>query len=67
MGLSTPAYVTVQPAFFEPEIIMPYAQASGAFDLIENGGPRVRLADGDLSVYMPRMDIRRRWKRNRRA
>lgn len=58
MGVSTPAFTVVSPAYFEPEIIMPYAQASGAFDLIENGGPRVRLSDGDLSVYMKRMDVR---------
>jgi hypothetical protein len=58
MSISTPAYITVQPAFFEPEIILPYAQASGAFDLIDGGAPRTRLGDGDLSVYIKRMDIR---------
>lgn len=58
MALSTPAYTVVQPAFFEPEIILPYAQASGAFDLIEGGAPRTRLSEGDLSIYIKRMDVR---------
>lgn len=58
MGISTPAYVTVQPSFFEPEIIMPYAQSSGAFDLVEGGTVRVRLSEGDQQVYIKRMDIR---------
>ena len=30
--LSAPAFVTVNPSFIEPELILPYAQASGAFD-----------------------------------
>lgn len=58
MPLQAPSFVQVHPSFIEPEIIMPYAQASGAFDLIQGGEPRVRLGEGDLYVYMKRMDIR---------
>ncbi len=58
MPLQAPSFVTVNPSFMEPEIILPYAQASGAFDLIAGGEPRVRLTSGDLYVYMKRMDIR---------
>lgn len=58
MALNASAYAVIQPSFMEPEIIMPYAQASGAFDTIMGGGPRVRLGDGDLLVYMKRMDLR---------
>ena len=58
MALNAPAFVTVNPSFVEPDIILPYAQASGAFDTIEGGEPRVRLGEGDLYVYMKRIDLR---------
>lgn len=58
MALNAPAFVTVNPAFIEPGLILPYAQASGAFEAIEGGAPRVRLGEGDLSVYMKRIDLR---------
>lgn len=58
MGLNASAFVTVNPSFTEPEIILPYSQASGAFDTIMDGQPRVRLGDGDLFVYMKRLDLR---------
>lgn len=56
--LNAPAYKIIHPSFMEPEIILPYAQASGAFDLIEGGEPRVRIASDDVMVYMKRVDIR---------
>lgn len=56
--LNASAYVTINPSFMEPEIILPYSQASGAFDVIMDGEPRVRLKDGDLQVYMKRLDLR---------
>jgi hypothetical protein len=43
-----------------PETLMPYAQASGAFDLLADSGPLVRLGDGDLYAYIKRMEIRTR-------
>lgn len=58
MGLQASSYVTVNPSFTEPEIILPYSQASGAFDILMEGQPRVRLGDGDLYVYMKRLDLR---------
>lgn len=58
MPLLAPAFVQVNPSLVEPELIMPYAQASGAFDLIEGGEPRVKLGEGDLYVYMKRIDLR---------
>lgn len=56
--LNASAYVTVNPSFMEPDIILPYSQASGAFDTIMGGEPRVRLKEGDLQVYMKRLDLR---------
>src|ERR1700742_722117 len=58
MGLQASAYLQIQPSFTEPEIILPYSQASGAFDTLAGGAPRVRLGEGDLQVYMKRLDLR---------
>lgn len=58
MALNAPSFVTVNPSFIEPDIILPYAQASGAFDTLEGGEPRIRLSEGDLYVYMKRIDLR---------
>ena len=60
MALNAGAFVTVNPAFIEPEIILPYSQASGAFDMLAEGEPRVRLSEGDLFVYMKRLDLRQK-------
>lgn len=58
--LNASSFVQVHPSFSEPEIILPYSQASGAFDTLAGGEPRVRLAEGDLQVYMKRLDVRTR-------
>jgi hypothetical protein len=58
MALQAPAFVTVNPSLIEPDLILPYAQASAAFDLIEGGEPRIKLGEGDLYVYMKRVDLR---------
>lgn len=58
MGTIAPAYVTVNPSFMEPDILVAYTQVSGAFDLLPKGAPRVKLSDGDLAVYIKRLDIR---------
>jgi hypothetical protein len=41
-----------------PELLLPYSQASGAFDLLPSGEPEVRLGDGDLVAYINRIDVR---------
>src|SRR5579859_3724399 len=53
-----PAFITVNPSYTMPEILLPYSQASGAFDLLPTGEPLVRLSDGDLVAYIRRADIR---------
>lgn len=60
MAAITPAFVTVNPSFVEPDVVMTYNQASGAFDALPGSAPRVRLGDGDLAVYAKRMDLRTR-------
>jgi hypothetical protein len=58
MSNIAPAFVTVNPSYMMPDILLPYSQASGAFDLLPTGAPLVRLSDGDLVVYIKRADIR---------
>jgi hypothetical protein len=52
------SYVMVHPNYVEPGVILPYFQASGAFDTLAGGEPLVRLGDGDLYAYIKRLDIR---------
>ncbi len=58
MTLIAPAHAIVEPSFMEPGLILPYAQASGAFDLLATGSPLVKLGDGDLFVYARKIDLR---------
>lgn len=58
MGNIAPSFVTVNPSMMLPEILLPYSQASGAFDLLPESAPLVRLGEGDLYVYIRRADIR---------
>ena len=58
MGIIAPAYATINPSFMEPDILMAYSQVSGAFELLPGGKPRVKLSDGDLAVYIKRLDLR---------
>jgi hypothetical protein len=56
----SPAFVQVHPSYMMPDTLMPYSQASGAFDLLASGAPLIRLADGDLYAYIKRVDLRTR-------
>ena len=58
MANIAPSFVTVNPSYTMPELLLPYSQASGAFDLLATGEPMQRLADGDLYAYIKRADVR---------
>ena len=60
MANTSPAFVTVNPSYTMPEILLPYSQASGAFEALGGGEPLIRLSDGDLVAYIKRADIRTR-------
>lgn len=60
MANIAPAIVTVSPSFMEPELVVAYNQASGAFDTLPGAAPRVKLGEGDLAVYAKRIDVRTR-------
>jgi len=60
MPTIAPAYVTVNPSYMVPELLLNYTQASGAFDLLAKGDMLQRLSEGDLLAYIKRIDVRTR-------
>ena len=60
MATIAPAWVQVHPSFVEPETLVQYNQASGAFDTLSGSAPRVKIGDNDLAVYIKRLDLRTR-------
>lgn len=58
MANIAPAFVTVNPSYIEPGLLLTYTQASGAFDALAEGQPLVRLSEGDLYAYIKRVDVR---------
>jgi hypothetical protein len=58
MGVLVPSFFQVQPSYVFPELLMPYAQASGAFDILPGEAPLVRLGEGDLYAYIKRVQMR---------
>ena len=53
-----PSTAKVTPSFTEPDMIVVYTQASGAFAALEGGKPRVKIGNEDLNVYVNKLDIR---------
>lgn len=53
-----PAQTKVSPNFSEPELIVTYTQASGAFAALAGGAPRVKIGNDDLYVYINALDLR---------
>ena len=53
-----PAFVTLNPSYTLPETILPYSQVSGFLDILGGGQIHTRLSDGDLAVYIKRVDVR---------
>ena len=58
MAIVAPAFVQVHPSYVLPELLMPYYQASSAFELLPTGAPLVRLSEGDLFAYIKRVEVR---------
>lgn len=53
-----PTKMKISPAFTEPDLIVTYAQSSGAFAALEKGRPRVKIGSEDMAVYINRLDLR---------
>ena len=58
MASIAPAFTIVNPSYIDPGILLPYSQASGAFDTLAEGQPLTRLSEGDLFAYIKRIDLR---------
>jgi hypothetical protein len=58
MSLLASAYITLNPSFHEPEILLQISQRSGFIDLLAGEALRARLAQDDLLVYMKQMNLR---------
>ncbi|HDR9048773.1 TPA: DUF2184 domain-containing protein [Burkholderia vietnamiensis] len=53
-----PAQAKVAPSFSEPQLMVTYAQASGAFNALPGGKPLVKIGSDDLFVYINAIDLR---------
>ena len=52
-----PSFVTVNPNYMMPELILQYSLASGAFETLATENPMVRLGEGDLYVYAKKVQL----------
>src|ERR1700744_1470419 len=53
-----PSQAKVSPSFSEPDLIITYAEAAGAFGALEGGSPRTKIGNDDLYVYINSLDLR---------
>lgn len=53
-----PTRAKVSPSFTEPDLIVTYTQASGAWAALEGGKPRVKIGSEDMAVYVNSLDLR---------
>lgn len=53
-----PSYVTANPSYMMPELILQYSQASGFTDALAGRSLMPRLGDGDLYVYAKKIGLR---------
>lgn len=58
MPVIFPTQAKVTPSFSEPDLIVTYSQASGAFAALAGGKPRVKIGPEDMAVYINRLDLR---------
>ena len=58
MANITPATIRVEPSYIMPELLLQYQQASGAFSTLAGAEPKPRLGEGDLAVYIKRLEVR---------
>lgn len=58
MGNIFPTGAKIIPSFTEPELIITFAQASGAFYALSGGKPRVKIGSEDMAVYVNTLDLR---------
>lgn len=57
MSALAPSFITANPHYMMPELIMQYSLATGAFDLLATGNPMVRIGENDLYVYAKKLQL----------
>lgn len=55
MSNFAPAIVTLNPHKMQPNIVMQYSQASGAWDVLAGAAPKVEISMNDLVVYQKQL------------
>ena len=58
MANITSGFVQLHPSYTMPELIMQYQQPSGAFLALPNGTISPRISQGDLAVYIKRLNVK---------
>lgn len=58
MPVNFPTAAKVTPSFTEPDYIVTWAQASGAFAALPESKPRVKIGPEDMAVYVNTLDLR---------
>lgn len=58
MANTASSWVTVSPSFIEPDLILQYNQASGAFASLAGSNPLVKLGSEDKYVYIRQLQVR---------
>jgi len=54
------SWVITHPAFIEPDLLLQYNQASGAFETLATSNPLIKIGSEDKYVYIRRLDVRAR-------
>lgn len=67
MAALSSTWTTVNPHFFEPEILMQWNQPSGAFLTLEGGNPRQKIGSEDKAVYMKTLKVSTQVRSNQAA
>jgi len=57
MSAFAPSFITANPHFMMPELIMQYSLASGAFTTLAGENPMPRLGESDLYVYAKKIQL----------
>ena len=57
MSNFAPSYITVNPHYMMPEMVLQYSLASGAFSTLATENPMPRLGEGDLYVYGKKLTL----------
>jgi hypothetical protein len=58
MPSNSPAFVTVNPSFIEPGILLPYTQASGFLELFAGGYILTKISPEDQYIYAKGIHLR---------